>query len=64
MSSANHTEGHIMTKLESVVIVKGQHGSVATIRFNDPLQDRFISSSSKPVLYTLIDKHIKKVLNG
>jgi hypothetical protein len=64
MSSANHTKGNNMTKLESVVIVKGTHGSVATIRFDNPLHDRFISSTSKPVLYTLIEKHIKDVLRG
>jgi hypothetical protein len=55
-----------MTKvtLESVVIVKGEHGSVATIHFNDPMKSCYISSSSKPILYTLIEKRIKKVLKS
>lgn len=61
-----------MTKvaLESVVIVHGEHGSVATIHFSDPMRSCSISSShlpngkKNPVIYTLIEKRVKKVLNG
>lgn len=57
-----------MNKLESVVIVRGAVGSVATIRFEDGKDDRLISSSSnspksKETLYTLIEQHVTGVLN-
>lgn len=52
-----------MVKLESAVIVKNDHGYVATVRFNDPMKDKFISSNSKPVLYKLVEEHITKVLH-
>lgn len=50
-------------ELQSVVIVMNGFGSVATIRFNDYKQDRIISSTSKSVLYTLIERHVQGVLN-
>lgn len=58
-----------MSKLESVVIVKGEHGSVATIRFEDYKDDKIISSSnnsqkSKETLYKLVEQHVEGVLNG
>jgi hypothetical protein len=49
-------------EIESIVIVKGEHGSVATLRFNQPRLDRFISGSSKAYLYKEIDKYLKKVV--
>lgn len=51
-----------MVKLESIVIVKNKYGSVATVRFSEPMQDRIISSNNKKVLYTLVEKHVKRVL--
>lgn len=51
-------------KIESIVIVTGEHGSVATLRFANSKDDIVISSSSKPLLYTLIEKKVKKVQNG
>jgi len=51
-------------KIESIVIVTSEYGSVATLRFANEKDDRFISSSSKPVLYTLIEKHVDKVQNA
>lgn len=53
-----------MNKLDSIVIVRNQYGGVATIRFSDPAQDKIISSSNKIALYSLIEKHVEKVLNG
>lgn len=53
-----------MTTIESIVIVKNQHGSVATLRFSNPEHDRFISSHSKQALYALIEKHVKRVTNN
>lgn len=52
------------TKLESAVIVKNEHGYVATIRFSDEMKDKFISSNSKPVLYKLVEEHIARVLHA
>ncbi len=51
-------------KIESVVIVKGEHGSVATIRFKDGKDDKIISATSKPTLYVLIEQHVNGILNG
>lgn len=58
-----------MNVLESVVIVKGEHGSVATIRFQDGKDDKIFSSSSnsaksKESLYSLIESYVTGVLNG
>ena len=53
-----------MSKLESAIIVKNDKGYVATIRFDTPLNDKFISSNSKPVLYKLVEEHITKVLHA
>lgn len=51
-----------MNKLESVVIVTNPSGAVATIRFEDGRDDKMISSIKKNVLYNLIEKYIKKVV--
>lgn len=48
-------------QVESVVIVTNRYGSIATMRFSDPKTDRIISSSNKPILYTQIEKYVKKV---
>lgn len=53
-----------MVELESIVIVKNDFGSVATIRFNEPLKDKIISSTSKPILYKLVEQHVRKVLHA
>lgn len=52
-----------MNKLESVVIVTNPHGAVATVRFEDPKDDKFISWTNKNVLYEIVEKYIKEVLN-
>lgn len=51
-------------KLESVVIVTSKKGAVATIRFNNSVGDKIISSAKKNILYSLVEKHIKKVLEN
>lgn len=53
-----------MAKIESAVIVTNEHGSIATLRFDEPLLDRIISSSSKTTLYIKIEKYVKKVTNA
>lgn len=50
-------------KLESIVIVTGEHGSVATVRFSDYLTDRIISANNKNTLYSLVENYVKKVLS-
>lgn len=50
-----------MNKIESIVIVTGESGSVASLRFTNRMLDKDISSSSKPVLYTLIEKYVKSL---
>lgn len=55
-----------MNKIESIVIVKGEHGSVATLRFANSVDDVILSSfnnsdKSKNYLYESIEKHVKKV---
>ncbi len=50
-------------KLESVVIVTNEHGSVASIRFEDRKDDKDISWTNKNTLYELVEKHIGEVLN-
>lgn len=50
-----------MNQLESAVIVTNEHGAVATIRFEDPKDDKIISANTKPTLYKLVEDHIKKV---
>ena len=49
-------------KLESAVIVTNKYASIATIRFTNKEDDKIISSTTKPVLYSLVEKHIKQVL--
>lgn len=49
--------------LESVVIVHGEHGSTAAIHFSDPMQSCFLSST-RQLIYTRVEKKLKKVLNG
>ncbi len=51
-------------KLESIVIVKNEHGAVATVRFEDGKDDRLISANSKQTLYVLVEQHVLGVLNG
>lgn len=58
-----------MNKLDSIVIVKNDKGSVATIRFEDGKDDKILSSSnnsvkSKESLYVQIETHVNGVLNG
>lgn len=50
-----------MSKLESAVIVKNDFGVVATLRFDNPKLDTFISATKKKVLYILIEKYVKRV---
>ena len=54
-----------MTKIsiESIVVVHGDKGSVATLHFSDPMQSCFISGD-KDKIHRMIDKRVKKVLNG
>ena len=47
--------------LESITVVKNKNGAVATMRFTDPQYDKIVSSSSKPGVYVLVDKHIAEV---
>lgn len=46
--------------LESVVIVRNEHGATATLRFKNPKLDRILSSSStKPTgIYRAIEDYI------
>lgn len=50
-----------MNKIKSVVIVKGNVGSVATLRFEDPTDDKIFSSNSKRVLYELVEQYVCRV---
>lgn len=50
-------------KLESVVIVHGKQGSVATIHFSDPAESSYISGP-KQTIHMMVSKRISKVLNG
>lgn len=50
-------------KLESVVIVRNPHGAVATVRFENDRDDKIMSATNRPVLYNLVEKYIKKVLD-
>jgi hypothetical protein len=50
-------------KLESVVIVRNPHGAVATIRWADGKDDKIMSATNRPVLYNLVEKYVKKVLD-
>lgn len=49
--------------IESIVVVHGEYGSVATLHFSDPMQSCFISGT-KDKIHKMIDKRVKKVLNG
>ena len=51
-------------KIESVVIVTNEHGSIASLRFTNSKDDRDISSPSKSSIYTLIERHIREVQRG
>lgn len=48
-------------KIDSVVIVTNRYASIATLRYVDGKDDIILSSGNKNILYTLIEKHIKKV---
>lgn len=48
--------------LESVVIVTNPDGAVATIRFSNPRDDKFISWTNKNTLYEIVEKYIGEVL--
>lgn len=52
-----------MAKLESAVIVKNDKGSVATLRFDKPRSDIFISATNKNTLYKLIERYVARVKN-
>ena len=48
--------------IESVVIVHGSKGSVATVHFSDPSKS-FIISSDKDKIHMRVEKGIKRVLD-
>lgn len=50
-----------MNKIESVVIVKGGVGLVATLRFEDPTDDKIFSSNSKRVLYERVEQYVCRI---
>jgi hypothetical protein len=50
-----------VNKIESVVIVKGDVGSTAALRFEDPKDDKFFSSNSKRVLYEMVEQYVCRV---
>lgn len=51
------------TSIESIVVVHGEKGSVATLHFSDPIKSCFISGD-KDKIHKMIDKRVKKALNG
>lgn len=46
-------------KIDSIVIVRGDHGPTATMRFKDPKYDRIIHSTSYFMLHRYIFNYIK-----
>lgn len=49
--------------IESIVIVHGKEGSVATLHFSDPMKSCYISGT-KALIHTMVAKRVKKVLKG
>lgn len=51
-----------MNKLESVVIVRNDVGSVATIRFENSDDDKIFSSNSRRVLYEMVEQYVARIV--
>lgn len=49
--------------IESIVIVHGKEGSVATLHFSDPLYSCYISGT-KALIHTMVTKRVKKVMKS
>lgn len=47
--------------IESIVIVKNRYGFVATLRFDDPSKDKFISSNKHRSIYDAIDEYVSEL---
>lgn len=45
-------------KIDSIVIVRGEHGPTATLRFKDPRLDRMFHSNSYYMLHRYIYNYI------
>jgi len=58
-----------MPKIESIVVVKGEFGSTATLRFDNRFLDRMFSSTTNErhhisMLYSSIEKYVNRVVYG
>lgn len=49
--------------IESIVIVHGKEGSVATLHFSDPMYSCYISGT-KALIHTMVAKRVKKVMKN
>jgi hypothetical protein len=48
-------------KLDSIVIVTNEFGSVASVRFENRKDDKDISWTNKNTLYEIVEKYVKEV---
>jgi hypothetical protein len=51
-----------MNQLKSAVIVQNEHGYIASLRYSDRFSDVDLSSSSKYMIYVLIENHVEATL--
>lgn len=51
-----------MNKLDSIVIVRNKSGAVATVRFEDPVDDKLLSSNNRRALYEMVEQYVARVI--